>query len=764
MDSSLAQRLRLLKWITLVLSVFVTTMLEVLDIVQAGTPGDRLIHWLVATLAVILVIMLAFRETQRLQEKLDRQLAMSRAQTRRQLALIQLSIKLATALDEAAICQAVSNELKPERLAQDYHHTGKASAHTANGITGVSYTGLKLYLMDEETGLFDLKSSTANTSEADSLGELTQFIEYEDPSSAPSETITRNIPLRVGNKSLGTLVVEARQGKTSLMEEDLSMLITAANLTALAIQNARMFAHHRRQREAAEQRGTVLKNRERYLTLLNNITRSALKSQDFQAMLQNLAELLGKLFEADGCFITLWNESQKKPLPVAAYGPLRQVIRQMHFESSDMTATESVLNSERALVIHDPPNSPYISPRLAAQLQSRLLLALPLIAGEDQKLGAAILSFQGKHSISQSEIDLGEHATSQIALAIAKARALELAEHRAQELSSLQEATAALLKTLDLEALLGQILDAAMSAIPASEKGALHLVARETGQLQIRAIQGYNDPRIKAFTHTDVQSYPARAVRQRRPLLINDVHSDPGKPFKANIPEVDAIGSTIVSPLMLGQDTLGAISLVSYRRYAFTQTDLRLLTSFADTATTAIQNAQLHAEVQRQAITDTLTGLYNRRGFFELGYREVERARRFKRPLSAMMIDLDMFKQVNDTYGHLIGDKVLMRTAHHCQQELRQIDLLGRYGGDELIALLPETSLDYARQVAERLRHSIAQTILVATPESVKVTFSVGVATLHREDELESLIERADRALYTAKQSGRNRVFAINSR
>jgi len=143
-----------------------------------------------------------------------------------------------------------------------------------------------------------------------------------------------------------------------------------------------------------------------------------------------------------------------------------------------------------------------------------------------------------------------------------------------------------------------------------------------------------------------------------------------------------------------------------------------------------------------------------------LGRREVERALRFGRPLSALMLDIDFFKQVNDIYGHQIGDQVLSGFAQRCSQELRQIDLLGRYGGDEFVALLPETELEGARQVAERLRTLVSQVTFAASAVPVKITMSVGVAALGEGvKDLDGLVKAADQALYRAKRSGRNRVI-----
>ena len=164
-------------------------------------------------------------------------------------------------------------------------------------------------------------------------------------------------------------------------------------------------------------------------------------------------------------------------------------------------------------------------------------------------------------------------------------------------------------------------------------------------------------------------------------------------------------------------------------------------------------------EVQRLAITDSLTGLYNRRHFLELAEHELQRARRYRRFLSAIMLDIDHFKQVNDTYGHAAGDHVLKEVADCCRQVMRKEDVLGRYGGEEFVIMLPESNLSATCQVAERLRQSIAQKTIDTEVGPVMVTVSLGVITLGDEcSTLETLLAGADQDLYLAKRSGRNRV------
>lgn len=179
------------------------------------------------------------------------------------------------------------------------------------------------------------------------------------------------------------------------------------------------------------------------------------------------------------------------------------------------------------------------------------------------------------------------------------------------------------------------------------------------------------------------------------------------------------------------------------------------------------KNAQLerlNAEVRRLALVDELTHVYNRRGFFELGRQEVARAKRFGTPLSAIMMDLDHFKWVNDTYGHVVGDEVLAEVALRCKQELREVDVFGRYGGEELVVLLPETEVEQACITAERLRRRLDRQPVSTERGSIPVTMSLGVARLEDPDVgLGGLLKAADQALYKAKASGRNRVCTVDA-
>ena len=164
------------------------------------------------------------------------------------------------------------------------------------------------------------------------------------------------------------------------------------------------------------------------------------------------------------------------------------------------------------------------------------------------------------------------------------------------------------------------------------------------------------------------------------------------------------------------------------------------------------------ASFEELATTDGLTGLLNRRCFTDQGQRALELARRYARPLALIVIDVDHFKRVNDTHGHAVGDKALQLISGRCSLGLRRTDIIARIGGEELAVLLPETALEGAMRVAERLRRNVEMCRLDLAHSSVRFTISVGVAVLRHETSLGELLERSDVSLYDAKSAGRNRV------
>src|SRR5438128_2355344 len=238
----------------------------------------------------------------------------------------------------------------------------------------------------------------------------------------------------------------------------------------------------------------------------------------------------------------------------------------------------------------------------------------------------------------------------------------------------------------------------------------------------------------------------------------------PGGPveraLKAEQPALGWGGAALVVPLISRGEVVGLVTLESNKTGAYDEEKARLAMSFTQPAVIAVENARLFDEVQRLATLDGLTGTHNRRHFMELAQLQFESARRFAQPLTAIMIDVDRFKQVNDTLGHAVGDQVLRAVAERVRNTLRTVDILGRTGGEEFAVLLPGTGRKAASSVlAERIRRAVGDGAVHTESGPVHVPIRPGVASAGPDcPDLAALLRAADAALYEAKQGGRNRV------
>jgi two-component system cell cycle response regulator len=227
--------------------------------------------------------------------------------------------------------------------------------------------------------------------------------------------------------------------------------------------------------------------------------------------------------------------------------------------------------------------------------------------------------------------------------------------------------------------------------------------------------------------------------------------------------EKHSIVSLLAVPIQTKEVVLGAFLSLSSGSKVFTRDDVATASALADFTAIALENAGLFAELQRAAITDSLTGTYNARFFYEILDRETARAERYTTPLSLLMIDIDTFKLVNDTFGHLVGNKVLTQIAKTLQRTVRNTDIVFRCGGDEFGVVLPGTNLEGAMRVAEKIRQKVETAeILSSLGHSGPVTVSIGLSEYHRGSHLETLVAEADQALYASKRSSKNCAKVFN--
>ena len=287
----------------------------------------------------------------------------------------------------------------------------------------------------------------------------------------------------------------------------------------------------------------------------------------------------------------------------------------------------------------------------------------------------------------------------------------------------------------------------------------LYLFHSTTGELGISSSQkGQMQVNLKAKRGDIFDHF---VVKTLHPLLVEDAQTD----FRFDLDKMDGedkrpIRSLISTPLIVGEKTLGILRVDSATSHLFSTDDLRFLRTIADLTSVAIENAQLYERLGVMAINDGLTGLYLRRHMLERLGEEISREMRQGRELSFLMIDLDRFKQYNDSFGHMAGDIVLKTIAQLLEEHFNHPgDLVCRYGGEEFCVLLPDCPKSKAVQLANELRKKIEVREIILRRQKTHVTVSIGVAAFPKDAQgREDLIFKADEALYQAKETGRNKV------
>jgi diguanylate cyclase (GGDEF)-like protein len=333
----------------------------------------------------------------------------------------------------------------------------------------------------------------------------------------------------------------------------------------------------------------------------------------------------------------------------------------------------------------------------------------------------------------------------------------ELQSSRDELRGSLDRLGATLRTTLDLGGMLEVVLDTAAVTLGA-RSGALFLLRGGSRQLRLEVARGYTPPHEAVLVVGE--GIAGKAAATGAPVLVHDGEAQPAQPVEPPTPTAVSV------PLVRGDRTIGVIALYGRTTLEpFGRDDAETLSSFAGQASVAIENVLLHQETRQLSITDGLTGVWNRR-YLEMTLRkEIERAQRFGRPLSILMLDIDMFKRVNDRFGHQRGDEVLIEVTRRVLGEIRtNIDVVGRYGGEEFVILLPETPSGGATVVAEKIRAAMKDEAFTSpSSDPVSVTVSLGISTYPEDGTAaEELIRRADTAMYRAKAEGRDRVVATS--
>jgi diguanylate cyclase (GGDEF)-like protein len=478
---------------------------------------------------------------------------------------------------------------------------------------------------------------------------------------------------------------------------------------------------------------------------LNEITRMSISKSSLNAACREISKLLNSLTSSDNSYLILSNRSNG--FDIFSAGQKIQIN-----EGKQKVFKELLLRSRSEII-----QSANLGNRDNVLFKKNLgetFISIPL-SSESANSGIIVFSFNKPHSFSSEEIAFCQQSAAQITLTILKTKALESARQKSEELNALRATIADITSELELQKLFHTLLERAIKLMKA-DGGDFCMVDEETGGLKVVASINID----KEYVGTPIrygEGASGRVLATKKTFLIDDYSTWPGR---LEIFNETAQRATVLLPLMKGDKVLGTLGIFhSNPDKHFMQEDLHMISLFAQHASIAMENALLFDKVQQMARIDEVTGLLNRRAFGEMGEYEINRAKRLMHPISLAMVDLDNFKQVNDQFSHQVGDEVLREVARLCRDKLRNIDIIGRYGGDEMVILMPETNEEKAFFAMERLRKEIEDTPITVRENQFRITASIGLTSHYRNSPpIVEIMDQADSSLYAAKKDGKNCV------
>lgn len=360
----------------------------------------------------------------------------------------------------------------------------------------------------------------------------------------------------------------------------------------------------------------------------------------------------------------------------------------------------------------------------------------------------AAMSTGNEYVFEQRDLEVLRTAAGQVSVAIENARLFAEEQRRSRQFAFLNSISKTAISSEDAEQMLAEIVGHIQNNFRFDHIG-IGILDYATKEIEIKAEAG-------TTAHEKGKKIPigsgviGRVARTGETAVL---HANEGGQFQGLLPGVRTI---LCMPITYGETLLGILNIESEEERAITHDDVLVMNTLADLLATALHNSFVFQKLQRQSITDGLTGIKTRRFFWEALSGEWKRASRSGRPFSVVLVDLDKFKEVNDTSGHLEGDLVLARVGRLLENKCRQSNVVARYGGDEFIILMPETGVEQAQILAERLRLWLSTDPMLSEHH---ITGSFGVASFPVHGfSAESIIRIADMGMYISKKAGGDRV------
>lgn len=551
------------------------------------------------------------------------------------------------------------------------------------------------------------------------------------------------LPIVLREEVKGIVIVERRKPGKHFLEREIDISSSILVQAAAGLENSLLYAEEQRKRSESE----VL-----YRTL-----RELGSTLDVGEVAETACGMAMGATGARGCTVFLLEEGKGLLVPRMAVevGGFKWGEFTVGSEISAQAVADEISRrgNPRALLIEDPRRSAVLPPFLRME---GVALVVPFYY-RGTLAGVLYLSDTAGREFSDEQVARLGIVAGETALAIMNARLHERISLDAAQLASLMQLTNAIGSTANLATIMGLALDTVRHLFEATS-GLIYRVDNETGTLRYVESFGYPPEVTDRLTTPPYQATSdCWTVVEDRPVSVDDLSA--AQP-PCRVLEKIGKGSTICVGMKAEGRNVGVLHIRSEKTAAFKEEDIQLITAVADQVALALQRALLFEEISRLAITDPLTGVYNVRRLESVLLDEISRTRRYQRPVSFLMIDVDNLKAYNDRLGHQQGDVALSTVAGILDSSTRKVDKVFRYGGDEFCIVLPETDYPEAMIVAEKVRNAVWEHRFPGEPRE-SITVSVGVASVPRDtNDAEGLIKKADIALYAAKQKGRNSVGA----
>jgi diguanylate cyclase (GGDEF)-like protein len=482
--------------------------------------------------------------------------------------------------------------------------------------------------------------------------------------------------------------------------------------------------------------------------LLTEIGQAISSRLDQDEVLRTIHTELGQIFNTDNFYIA-FQEGDEIRFELEVVDGLFLPKRSRKLENA---FTEYVIRTGQPLLIRSELEK--TRTRLGVGYKpdhpARCLCAAPILLGNRPAGVMVAMSTEQEFMFEQRDLDVLMTSAGQVSVAVENARLFADEQRRSRQLAFLNNISRTAISSDDPVHMLGQIVGEIQKNFSFDHIG-IGLLDYGTKEIEIKAEAGATAHAMGRRIPLGVGILGRVARTGERALVQNGVEGQMG----AILPESRSV---LCIPITYGETLLGALNIESRSESAFSPQDVLILNTLADLLATALHNAFVFQKLQQQSITDGLTGIKTRRFFWEALSAEWKRASRSGRPFSVVLIDLDKFKEVNDTMGHFEGDLVLARVGRLLEQKSRQSNVVARYGGDEFIILMPETGPEQAHVLAERLRQWIVTDPMLSEHQ---ITGSFGVASFPTHGfSIEDIIRVADAGMYVSKRSGGNLVSA----